>query len=188
MKRPRTHVQEDRSEAVFRDHLPDEWIVRRKPKDYGIDFELEIVRDEMVTGDVLWVQLKSTSRYLKPDSDVHFQCSTNFLRYCRGCEVPILLVLIDLHSNDGYWIHVQDHLRRHVGADDQRWSQASANVTIRSTSTLTVQRQRRCADFVNIASGPRSRRMLLEVYAKVLALKETWAAVTPFLDEPYDDE
>jgi hypothetical protein len=30
--------------------------------------------------------------------------------------------------------------------------------------------------------------MLLEVYAKVLALKETWAAVTPFLDEPYDDE
>ena len=40
--------------------LPDEWIVRPIAKDYGVDFEIELVRDqEIVSGNRIWVQLKS---------------------------------------------------------------------------------------------------------------------------------
>jgi hypothetical protein len=51
MKRPRQHVMEDASGRLFQSLLPEEWIVRPIAKDYGVDFEVELVDQKIVSGD-----------------------------------------------------------------------------------------------------------------------------------------
>ena len=60
MQRTKEHVMEERSERVFKSTIPPEWIVRKIPSDYGIDYEIEIVENEIVTGKRFWIQLKSS--------------------------------------------------------------------------------------------------------------------------------
>ena len=40
-----------RSETLLGSLLPNAWIVRRIAKDYGVDFEIELVGQEIVSGD-----------------------------------------------------------------------------------------------------------------------------------------
>jgi uncharacterized protein DUF4365 len=59
MKRPIEHVMEDQAEQLIRQLLPDKWIVRNVPKDYGVDLEIEIVDQDFVTGNRIWIQSKA---------------------------------------------------------------------------------------------------------------------------------
>ena len=61
MRRPSQHVVEDRAKRLIREILPVEWIVRNLPKDYGVDFEIEMVDANFVTGNRVWVQSKGTA-------------------------------------------------------------------------------------------------------------------------------
>lgn len=59
--RGRTHILEDESLVELKRILPKEWVVREKPKDYGIDVEVEIFNSKgSYTGFVFWIQLKAT--------------------------------------------------------------------------------------------------------------------------------
>ena len=59
--RSRTHILEEESLFELRKILPNEWVIREKPKDYGIDVEIEIFTLKgKYTGMVFWIQLKAT--------------------------------------------------------------------------------------------------------------------------------
>lgn len=59
-KRSKSHISEYRSYLTIWSKLPDLWIVREKPLDYGIDLEIEIVDEENnVLNKYLWVQVKA---------------------------------------------------------------------------------------------------------------------------------
>lgn len=47
MRRPRPHVMEREAEQLINELLPSAWIVREVARDYGIDFEIELVDQEM---------------------------------------------------------------------------------------------------------------------------------------------
>jgi hypothetical protein len=64
--RPSSHVKETKSKNLLRSLLPDEWIIRELPEDYGVDLEVELVDQEFVTGNRLWIQLKASDTF-----DVH---------------------------------------------------------------------------------------------------------------------
>lgn len=183
MKRPASHVQEDQSEAIFRNLLPDEWVLRRKSKDYGIDLEVEIVKREIVTGEVLWIQLKARRRSIESNTEVPFDCPVNFLRYCQGAEVPILLVVVDIPSREGYWLYMQQYIRMNLDPTDIRWNQARIRIKIPRDQSLSLMKQRGYVDFINIASAPKIRRMLLEVNDRLISLKQTWRWALPFVEE-----
>ncbi|WP_143815233.1 DUF4365 domain-containing protein [Maribacter sedimenticola] len=52
---------EEESFFELRKILPSEWVIREKPKDYGVDAEVEIFdSDGTYTGIVFWIQLKAT--------------------------------------------------------------------------------------------------------------------------------
>lgn len=60
-KRTRSHILEDESRNQLQAIIPSEWVVRDKPKDYGIDCEIEIFDSKgNPTGAIFWVQLKAT--------------------------------------------------------------------------------------------------------------------------------
>lgn len=60
MKRTEPHVQEEKSKRALRNKLPIEWIIREYNPDYGLDMELTIVENELVTNKVLWLQIKAS--------------------------------------------------------------------------------------------------------------------------------
>lgn len=60
-ERPREHALAEEAENAFKSILPERWIYRPKPSDYGVDSEVELVApDGQWTGRLFYVQLKGT--------------------------------------------------------------------------------------------------------------------------------
>jgi hypothetical protein len=152
MRRTRQHVMEDASEKVLRRLLPDEWIVRPIAKDYGVDFEIDLVDQEIVSGNRIWVQLKSvekgkraTARFAVADrfpdlaSDgngnicaeyLPFSMTMKEINYARRCHFPLLLVLVDLAADDAFWLPIRDEAGIRDG-DPSRFTAARKSMSLR---------------------------------------------------------
>lgn len=88
-KRPRQHSLEDESIIEFKKILPQEWICRNGDKDYGVDLEVEIVRDGCVTGKKFYVQLKATDAIQK---SVFCTLNISTLNYYNELKIPTIIV------------------------------------------------------------------------------------------------
>ncbi len=144
MRRPRGHVIADESEALLHSLLPSEWIVRPVAKDYGVDFEVEVVDEAVVSGKRIWIQLKGVeaiqirsktfaargfdefvgSSPVSVDYISH-RVATKELRYSLSCSFPLLLFVADLQASDIYWLPLQDEVlgalvRRNPSWDTQQ--------------------------------------------------------------------
>jgi len=134
VKRPSQHVMESEAEQLIKRLLPSEWIVHDIQHDYGIDFEVEVVKDELVTGDRVWIQSKAVkeckikkfycdasgisgvnheSSYANSIGLVNgeayaeyipFSVKRNLLTYALRCPLPILLFICCLDSEDVFWV------------------------------------------------------------------------------------
>lgn len=62
-ERIRGHVLETESEKLFLNYLPNEWTFDKKTYDYGIDYEVELFKDNMPTGKRIHFQLKGHESY-----------------------------------------------------------------------------------------------------------------------------
>jgi tetratricopeptide (TPR) repeat protein len=109
-KRPKQHQLEDLSRAKFQLCLPEEWVLRDKDKDYGIDCEVELFdKDENSTGILFYVQLKATgSKKEKEIFNVDFKIET--LEYFKQLEIPVLLARYSQHLDKVYikWVNQVD--------------------------------------------------------------------------------
>ena len=130
-KRPIQHQLEDKSRAAFRLLLPDQWVFRDKPSDYGIDGEVELFDEHgQSQGLVFLVQLKATS-----SSDAkrnrRQSISLETLAYYRKLDLPVLVVRwIETENSFFYrWSGLIDPYNRREGAktfsfqfaDDELW-------------------------------------------------------------------
>ena len=153
---------EDRAESLIRKLLPDEWIVRNVPKDYGVDLEIEMVDKTFVTGNRVWVQSKATNRIeareLKydvtkwglttddvPDSQgglyrvsyFPFRIETKELEYALRCPVPLLLFLCDLENEEVYWLPLRDEVLCSIAPATPTWRhQSTATVRVPTWNSL----------------------------------------------------
>jgi len=132
MQRTKEHVMEERSERVFKSTIPPEWIVRKIPSDYGIDYEIEIVENEIVTGKRFWIQLKSSENIVvKKDKYskkyISYQIDTKLLKYALSCDFPLLLVLVDLKNETIYWLPLQDEIIFNLQLKNQNWKNQKSN-------------------------------------------------------------
>ena len=142
MKRPEVHVMEDISEDIFKSFLPNEWIIRKIPKDYGVDYEIEIVEKDIVTGKRIWFQLKGTRRIDKrikqidiPENlksefkgidkieveYISFQIDTKLLKYSINCDFPLLLGVVDINERNVYWLPLQDYILENLEFKRNDW-------------------------------------------------------------------
>ena len=90
-KRPAEHQIEDISVNAFKQSMPNNWVVREKSHDYGIDLEVEIFDDQgRATGAIFFVQLKATSsKEIKAQESVQFPIG--HLHYYAALDAPVLL-------------------------------------------------------------------------------------------------
>ena len=128
-KRPKTHQIAEKAEGIFKRTLPESWIPRGQSPDYGIDYVVEIVEGESLTGLKFAVQLKGKKNLRKVGSNVCFSMGTEHLAYYVDKErQPIFLVLIDVSNEVGYWMFLQRHMLYDL--DVGNWRQKKT-VTIR---------------------------------------------------------
>lgn len=94
-QRPRTHRLETESINAFRAVLPSGWVAREVNPDYGIDFNVEIFRDDYSTGLQFNVQLKGTDQRKKqPTAHIKSGAWT----YMSQSELPTIIVNYESES------------------------------------------------------------------------------------------
>ena len=108
--RPRAHVLENLAETRLRNSIRQSWILRTKDKDYGIDFEAEIL-DEFGsdTGNLFYIQSKATDATLPNGRKLRIK--TDRLNYLASFDAPAIIVLY-LAASDGLrWMWVEEALQ-----------------------------------------------------------------------------
>jgi len=146
LKRPRQHEMETEAENLIRTSFPSAWIIRSVEKDYGIDFEVELVDQNIVSGNRLWIQSKAVERAtvgtMTFDSDIRldyvkFKIDTNLLQYALKCPFPLLLFITDLSSREIYWLPIRDDIDVRLKVETANW-QRQTTVTLRIPTTNMV--------------------------------------------------
>jgi hypothetical protein len=128
-KRPRQHTLEALSERYVKSILPPEWIAQRTEQDYGLDLQVEIVKDEHVTGAHFTIQLKATDQLkVRKKSYIAHSCETSTLRYFLERSELVIYLVYDAQNLVGYWIWIQDYIRQVLDTDWQ--DQESATIKI----------------------------------------------------------
>ncbi len=118
MKRPKSHEIEKQSKAIFQQLLPIGWVPREENPDYGIDFNVETVIDENLTGKRFYVQLKGIeSPNIKGDSLSYSMEVRHLKYYYESCRLPVFLVVIDVKSKIPYWIFLQEYIDKNFPKD-----------------------------------------------------------------------
>jgi hypothetical protein len=135
---------EREAEQLIGELLPNEWIIRRIEHDYGVDFEIELVDQESVTGNRIWVQSKAIQQAQRriqeflPDKAeapfrveyVPYSLETRELLYALRCAFPLLLFLSDLTAQDVFWVPLRDEIDTFLDRQRPTW---------RSQQTTTVR-------------------------------------------------
>lgn len=79
------------------------WIVRRQEKDYGIDIEVEVVKDGVVTGRIFKVQVKSHENVVFNNNEYTEYIPIEQWGYWINFDLPVLLFVVDTSNNKIYW-------------------------------------------------------------------------------------
>ena len=178
MKRPESHVMADQSALLLQTLLPPEWIVRPVPHDYGVDFEVELVDQEVVSGNRVWIQLKSVRRresatavfavrddfqeFLELDTDgrlsveyMPYSLEAKELQYSLACAFPLLLLVADLDEREIYWIPIRDEILGALSQRNPKWEkQGSATLHIPVWNRLSWEREHNYPGFRWYAHEP----------------------------------
>lgn len=80
--------------------MPDSWTAEERRNDYGIDFDVEIFREDVTTGLLFSVQLKSTERVGRKASVRLKRSSAN---YWTSLNRPVLIVLYEAAQGRLWW-------------------------------------------------------------------------------------
>ena len=149
------HVAEDASIRLLLKTLPETWIWRMMVPDYGIDMEIELVEPEstvdiegnfeiinpdqlIVSGLILWIQIKSTYTLKTQGDSILFDLETPLLRYSAGCQIPIILVVVDLKNKAIYWKHLQDYIRESSRNTEFSWWMNLSTVRVQISKSSCI--------------------------------------------------
>lgn len=141
MLRTESHIIEEESEKIFRKKIPKTWIVRKEYPDYGVDYSVEIVNDDIVSGNRFWMQLKGTKKikfrikkYRIPDSlqeelpgkyfhrkYVSYPLKTQLLEYALKCSFPLLIGIVDITNENIYWLPLKNWIVTRLEKENSNW-------------------------------------------------------------------
>jgi len=150
MKRPKEHVIENISSIILRNKLPESWILRDIEPDYGLDKTLEIVEGEVVTGKEILIQLKGTRTPNFHHDYLSFSLNVSNLLYYMERDTPILLIVVDINTEDCYWVFLQKYVFQVLNIEKPNWDK-------QKTITLRIPRCQKVSnkidEIIEIAKG-----------------------------------
>ena len=139
-KRTSAHVIDSQGAALFKEVLPEAWVVREYQPDYGIDFAVEVFdpqgEDFITLGELFYVQLKSSCNVKRVRKKVYARGNVEKmpLKYDRdrseempvialpletaelqlassmGPAAPVVLIVADVTHSEVYWVCLNDYV------------------------------------------------------------------------------
>lgn len=112
----KSHQIDESAQRIFRSRLPESWVIKKQDPDYHIDYIVEMVDDEELTGLDFHVQLKGSKSIKRKKSSISFPMKTKHLRYYRNkVRRPVFLILVDVKEAKCYWLFVQKYINDFIG-------------------------------------------------------------------------
>lgn len=109
MQRPESHALEEESKSKFQLALPRSWIKREQIPDYGFDFDIQIVDNDIVTPFHFYVQLKATKSLKKVTSGYPFVLDTEYLKLYYQGHFPVMVCLYIQDIENFFYIWIDDY-------------------------------------------------------------------------------
>lgn len=113
--RSKQHISESKSFRIFRNNVPDEWIIRDiTERDYGIDCYLEIVgNDQRLTGELVSIQIKGINKInWNEDNQYKFgKIEISTTNYWYLFSVPVFICIVDLTTEEVFYLAVKKYIR-----------------------------------------------------------------------------
>ena len=136
--RSESHLIDQDAISIIKRKLPREWVVRELTPEYGLDLDVELFEKEdgkiVTLGERLYMQVKGTAKatykdfMIKADGAklskrcISFPIDTALLRLVErvGDSLPILLVVVDVSTDEAVLISLNDYVD-FVLCKDQKW-------------------------------------------------------------------
>jgi hypothetical protein len=111
MKRKKQNIIAEQGENQFKTAKPKAWIYRpQHEEDIGIDGELEVIKNNISTGDIIKIQVKGTEdpKYIDNNSKISMELSASNAHYfCYELKIPVSIIVADLVNGKTYWCFPQ---------------------------------------------------------------------------------
>jgi hypothetical protein len=91
------------------------WLFREQRPDYGIDAQIEVVKDNEPTGKIIAAQIKSGDSFFQERTadGIVFRGDTDHLNYWLKHKLPVIVVLYDPTTEKAHWQSViEEHIER----------------------------------------------------------------------------
>jgi len=124
MKRPQQHITETTSRKAFENLCPDEWVLRKQSPDYGLDYSVEIFKNNRSTGNIFFVQLKGTEKNVANDT-LKISIKLSQLEYYESILLPILFIAYSLKEKKFWGIWINDFYQQRPKSKRQKSIQIS---------------------------------------------------------------
>ena len=113
MKTPKSSITGDAGVALVQLLIMDQlgWLARSQPEaDKGIDAHLEVVEDDVATGRLVALQIKSGKSCFEESTanGFVFRPKQKHVKYWLGHSLPVAVVLADIEKKIAYWQLVTD--------------------------------------------------------------------------------
>lgn len=155
------------------------WICRTQSHDFGIDLEAELIdirQDvEELSGALVKIQVKGTLKPIYRNRGYYVRLKADYLKYANQFRIPVLLLLVNVRSNEIYYLWLQEYL---IGREDIIYEAKSVLVKVPEENELIQSLQHALPEIalgVAKASQFMAVQKLFEVFsakydAKALAL------------------
>jgi hypothetical protein len=113
-QRNKQHISETKSSRIFRNSIPDHWLVREiTERDYGIDFYVEIADSQRLTGELVSFQIKGKNKigWNKRNKYCLSGISIENTEYWYSFSVPVFICVVDLHEESVYYLAAKKYIR-----------------------------------------------------------------------------
>lgn len=111
MERSIQHQIDTAAGKIFQNAIPNEWVIRdQQQSDYGIDYEIEVFKNNQSTGIIFKIQLKGTEdlKILKDGQTISHSFSLgNIKYYLEEVQIPIFILIGDTIKKIIYWHNPQ---------------------------------------------------------------------------------
>jgi Tfp pilus assembly protein PilF len=168
-ERPRSHQLEEESRRAFGQAIPSSWVHRPIQPDYGIDFEVELFKDNgSATGTKFYVQLKATEKK-RLELALAIPLRKDTASYFQSLPVPVLIVLFHAPTNQLFarWFHEYDSFHSRRGAKHFTFRLSKDNLWLASTPK-TLQADLEFFAKIGGLGGERPIRFYIEATANRL--------------------
>ncbi|MCL3882987.1 DUF4365 domain-containing protein [Marivita sp. GX14005] len=147
------------------------WICRSQSHDFGIDLEAELVEVtdgvEELSGALVKLQVKGTLSPIHKNRGYYVRLRTEYLSYANQFRVPVLLLLVNVRSNEIHYLWLQDYL---IGREDILYGAKSVLVKVPEENRLDLSFQHQLPEIaLGVTEG--SQLMAVQKLFEVFSLK-----------------